>query len=210
MGPEATIDLYSKIIKIWQKNGALYDSDFPEIIIYNLPLPDIVENPEDKEKIKSFLIKGVKKLESAGSSFIAVPCNSACFFIKDMRKSVSIPIISIPELIKGKNLGILGTEFTIKNKLYKNTINPAKKQQKQITKVIMNILAGKKTEQDRDIIIKIIEDLKSKGAKKVILGCTELPLLIKRLDAINTIDVLSKEVFRQYKLCELKTRRKIK
>jgi len=196
MGPEATIDLYSRIIKIWQKNGAKYDSDFPEILILNLPLPDIVENPENN-KIKQMLLKGVKKLESAGSSFIAIPCNSACFFIQDMRKSVSIPIISIPELVKGEKLGLLGTEFTIKN-LYKNTISPTKKQQKQITKIIMNILSGKKSQQDKKVLTRIIQDLKSKGAKKVILGCTELPLLIKRSDVIDTIDVLSKEVFRLY------------
>jgi aspartate racemase len=199
MGPEATAELYLRIIRIFQRNGAKYDKDFPEILILNLPLPDVVERPDKDSKIRDILVKSVKKLESNGADFVAIPCNSVSYFISDMRKAVSIPILSIPELVKGVNLGVLGTEFTIKKRLYGNIINPTKKQQKQITKIVLNILSGKKTKEDKDILINIIEDLKSKGAEKVILGCTELPLIIKRSDTINTIDVLSKEVFRMYK-----------
>ena len=61
------------------------------------------------------LIDGVKKLEKAGASFIAIPCNTVNYFIKEMRSAVQIPILSLPELVKEKynqKLGLLGTETT--------------------------------------------------------------------------------------------------
>ena len=98
MGPEATAELYLKIIKIFQdKFGAKYDSDYPEIMIYNLPLPDVVEKIDQSSKIKEMLVKGVQKLESWGVDFIAIPCNTVNFFLPEMRTAVSIPILSILE-----------------------------------------------------------------------------------------------------------------
>ena len=66
MGPEATAGLYLRIIQLFQqKYGAIYDSDFPEIIIVNLPIPDVVENADEQNLVKEMLIQGVSKLEKA-------------------------------------------------------------------------------------------------------------------------------------------------
>ncbi len=63
MGPEATAELYLRIIRIFQREyGARYDSDFPEIVIVNLPIPDIVENTNEKEKVRKNA--GSRKIES--------------------------------------------------------------------------------------------------------------------------------------------------
>jgi aspartate racemase len=73
MGPEATAELYSRIIRYCQdRYGAKYDSDYPEIFIYNLPIPDVVEGFKNKEEILTYLLKGIKKLEAAGCDFIAI------------------------------------------------------------------------------------------------------------------------------------------
>lgn len=203
MGPEATAELYLRIIRIFQKNGAKYDSDFPEMVILNLPLPDVVESSENKSRAKKMLIRGAKKIESAGASFIAIPCNTASCFIKDMRNAVSLPLLSIPELVEklvrnNRKVGLLGTESTINDGVYDlikdKLIFPSKQQQKQLTKIIMNILSGNKTSKDKITIIKIIQDLELRKAEKIILGCTELPLLIKRKDCIDTIDILADEI----------------
>ena len=209
MGPEATADLYFRIIRIFQKKyGAKYDNDFPEILIYNLPLPDVVEKPKQEKKIKELLLQSVKKLESFDVDLIAIPCNTVSYFISDMRNAASVPILSIPEETAEQvrklgltKIGLLGTAMTISKNIYGvvlkdiEIINPTKKQQKKITKVILNILSGRKTKEDRQVILSIIKELQFKGAKKVILGCTELPLLIRRrFGTINTIDILAKAV----------------
>ena len=77
MGPEATALFYKKIIRIFQNYySAKYDSDYPKIIIYNVPIPDVVENCTQEEIIKSMLISASKKLESIGADYIVIPCNT--------------------------------------------------------------------------------------------------------------------------------------
>lgn len=212
MGPEATAELYFSIIKLFQqKYGAIYDSDFPEIIIVNLPIPDVVKNVDKQNKVKEMLIEGIRKLEKAGANFVAIPCNTVTYYIKEMQESISIPIINIlqetaNEVIKSKvkKIGLLGTETIIKSEIYKYflkdiqilTLN--KLEQSETTKIIMNILAGQKNTNDKEKLLEFIQKLREKGAEKVILGCTELPLLIKENDEVfDTLDILTKSVIKR-------------
>jgi len=193
MGPEATAEFYLRIIRIFQqKYGAKYDSDFPEMVILNLPLPEVVEDVQ--ENVEDILNYGVKKLEAAGVDFIAIPCNTAMLFLGE----TSIPVVSIVEETKkvfsGK-LGVLGTKATLQKKLYgDNLLMSSLESQDKITKVIMNILSGKKLKEDQSFLFSEIENLKSEGAEKVILGCTELPLLVSTEDTIDTIEILAQAV----------------
>lgn len=214
MGPEATAKLYSRIIRKFQNNGAKYDSDFPQIYINSIPLPDVVESVKSKEKIISMLVEEVKKLESFGADFIAIPCNSVFSYYNQMQDSLSIPIINIMEEAseeikkKGyKKIGILGTKLTIKQRLFDffldniKIINPTKEQQKEITKIIMNILSGNKTIEDKLKLKLIINDLKNSGAEAVVLGCTELPLILSQKDfdieLFDTIEIIAKAVLKK-------------
>ncbi len=210
MGPEATAQLYVEIIKIFQQRyGAQYDADFPEMIFLNLPLPDVVEEKGSTEQIIELLQQGVRKLEQAGADFIAVPCNTAMAFLSEMRKVVSIPFVSIVEetakVVKRRNftkVGIVATEMTLRSGIYtqalgKSLLEPSEEQKIQITRIIMAILAGEKNEEDRKNLQEIILDLRMGGAETVILGCTELPLLLTGDDAIDTIKVLAEAVVRE-------------
>ncbi|MFH1589600.1 MAG: amino acid racemase [archaeon] len=208
MGPEATAELYSRIIKIFQKKyGAVYDNDFPEIIILNLPLPDIVKKVNNN--VEKTLIYGAKKLESSGVDFIAIPCNTVTPYIKILKENVSVPIINIVEEtakeVKNSNLkkiGLLATETTINDKIYSaylpKLITLDEKNQKITTKLIMNILSGDKS--GKKMILKLIKKLKEKGAEKVILGCTELPLIYNGEDIFDTIDILARIIVRNSKI----------
>ncbi|MBI4440101.1 amino acid racemase [Candidatus Woesearchaeota archaeon] len=206
MGPEASAELYFNIVKLFQKKyGAVYDRDFPEIIIVNLPIPDVVETAKDRAKVKTMLIAAVKKLEMAGANFVAIPCNSVMKYLPEMQKAISIPIINlvketanIVENCGLKKVGLLATELTIKSRTYEKALGSVKlltlsnSRQEETTKIIMNILAGKKLPSDRQMLIQFTKQLERAGAEKVILGCTELPLLVKGGNLINTLQVLAK------------------
>lgn len=207
MGPEASAHIYLRIIQFFQKDyGALYDSDFPEIILVNLPIPDVVEDPNEENKVREMLVDAVKKLERFGADFIAIPCNTVTYYFSEMKNAVSIPIINIIKetrnvvLKKGiKKVGLLGTEMTIKSNIYANALKNIQiltlkeAEQKETTKIIMNILAGKKSDKDREKLTQFVQKLKKLGAEKVILGCTELPLAIKNnKDVLDTLEILAK------------------
>ena len=200
MGPQATAELYMRIIRIFQDMyGAKYDDDFPEIFIYNLPLPDVVDNLQKEDLVKEMLVEGVKKLEKIGADFIAIPCNTVTKYLKEMEGSVSIPIINIVEETRKKiasfeKAGLLATKLTIRSNLYPRMIVPAEKVQNRITGIIMNILAGKLLDEDKKYLEREIGNLLEKGAERVVLGCTELPLLVKTKDTIDTIQVLAEAI----------------
>ncbi len=104
MGPEASANLYSKIIKYAQyKYNAVQDFDYPPIIIYSLPLFGFDETGiVDEKLVKQQLIDGVKKLESAGCDLIIIGCNTVHIFYDEMQAAIKIPILNIVEGTKKK------------------------------------------------------------------------------------------------------------
>src|SRR3989344_7697176 len=99
MGAEATVDLYMGIWKYYQDNfGAKYDSDFPPVIIYSVPIPDVVENLENEAKTLQMLQDTAQTLEKAGCDFILIACNSVQFLLSEIRKSVKTPVIGIAQV----------------------------------------------------------------------------------------------------------------
>jgi aspartate racemase len=129
MGAAASADFYQSLVKIAQKKyGAENDDDFPAIWIYNLPITGFDETGfVDEESVKQQLITSVKKLESAGSDFIVIPCNTVHYFYKEMSESIKIPIISILEAtalaVKKagfKKVGLLNSQSTKNYHLYEN------------------------------------------------------------------------------------------
>jgi len=211
LGPETTSEFYLDIIFSCQKKEK---TARPAVIISSVPLPyQIEEDAIDKnvgiERCLPFLIKEAKRLEKAGSDFIVMPCNSLHIFIEDIRKSVSIPVLSIVEetvkFIKKNNfsnVGIVSTSATVKNKLYeeafsKNNIGyqtPNDLQQAKMGKFILNLVTGQQNNKDREELINIINDFENKNVDCVILACTDLQLLIPKhpnLKIFDTMKILS-------------------
>jgi aspartate racemase len=209
MGPEATSELYMEVVKIFQKEfGAKFDKDFPPFFIYSLPIPDVVEGMEDKDRLISMLVEGVNKLEQAGVDFVAIACNSVQVFLSEIRMKTSTSIISIPEetmkVIKQQGytkVGLLATNTTLNSGIYQQEavlsniklIQPKIELQKELTGIIMKILSGVK----EDSLNGLISSLKSEGAQAVILGCTDLPLLISGdggIDLFGTTKILARAI----------------
>jgi aspartate racemase len=217
MGPEATASLYLNIIRRCQRERhAKYNSDFPSIFINSFPVPDgQMWHKFHKSEVQRGLADSVKLIEKAGADFIAVPCNSAHYFLPVMRSAVSIPILSIVEetarAIKKRGLEkvlLLATQFTSNRQIYDKSlddhgiklIKPRSTQQRLIEKIIIRVESGLRSSSDRTKIIKIINGIrKDLGVQGVIAGCTEIPLLIQSNDIsltlFDTIDVLAESCY---------------
>lgn len=214
MGPEATSELYLKIIRIFQKRyGARGDADYPPMFLYNLPLPDVVQKASN---VESILITALKTLRGAGSDFVVIPCNTADCILKIAKNENKIPLISIVDetarfvkLRKYKKVGLLATSLTVRTEIYSKSLNeagiqliaPNEREQEKLTQIILNILEGSKNSGDVIRMEEIIQRMASDGAEAVILGCTELPLLITQSNAgvelINTISILAEAAVRE-------------
>lgn len=128
LGPEKTSEFYLDIIFTCQKKDK---TARPGVIISSVPLPyaieeDLILRNQGAEQYILFLTKEAQRLERSGADFLVMPCNSLHVFIKEIRKSVKIPVLSIiEETVKFlkehqfKSVGIVSTSATIKNKLYR-------------------------------------------------------------------------------------------
>ena len=217
LGPETTAEFYLDIIFGTYK---ISREQRPRILISSVPLPykieeDLIERNEGGERYIPYLTNEAKGLKKAGADFLVMPCNSLHVFIKEIRGSVSIPVLSIIEetvsFIKDKGykkVGIISTSATIQNKLYENAfrdasieyVTPDDFQQAKMGKIIINLVTGQQRNEDREEIIKIIDSFDTKDVDCVALACTDLQLLIpkhKNLHIFDTMEILSKATTRE-------------
>ena len=144
---------------------------------------------------------------------IVVACNTVHEFFDEMQQSVSIPMLSIvDETVRAvvmddvKRVLVLGTPFTLQNKLYQNKLKragvkakvPTKTDQKRLFEVILSVLNYGPTQKSQDELLSIINVYK-RGVDGVILGCTELPLALRNVRMENrtfdTLQILADAVY---------------
>lgn len=126
MGPESTALLYQQVVKSFQDRfGAYKDQDFPEMLIHNLPIPDITVDVRQEELVRKILSRSVHFLEQSGSELIAFPCNSLNYFVDYLSSQTDIPLVSIVEetckTIRQRNpseILLLSTPTTFEKGLY--------------------------------------------------------------------------------------------
>ena len=192
MGTQAGLDFCSKLAKL---NRGKSDQKYPLFILYNKAnIPDRKQNLKKYNKVLRSLIQGCIFLQKNKCKFISIPCNTAHFWYKDLKKRIKIPILNMPEIVyfntkknckKNSKIGLLATDTTIKtgiysyyfNKNYK-LISPNKNLQiRSVNKSIKLVKMGKTKEAER-AIKPAVNYLIKKNCKKIILGCTELPIAI--------------------------------
>ena len=149
---------------------------------------------EKYNKVLTSLLKGCKLREKNKCKFIVIPCNTAHHWYDDLQKKIKIPIISMPKEVylhtkktckKNSKIGILCTEATLKTKVYSkyfnkyfNLVSPSKSLQiSSVNKAIRLVKTGKVKEAEKAIKPAVNHLIKIK-CKKIILGCTELPIAI--------------------------------
>ncbi len=196
MGPEATVDLFVKIIK---NTDAKKDQDHIPIVIDNYPqIPDRTayifgrgENP------LPYLLESVRRLERASVDCLCMACNTAHYFIEELRRETKVPFISMIEVVlerimeEGycKKIGLMATDGTVKAKIYHNAFENAGLEihnfeggiQRLIMESIYKLKAGEH-EQAKELFKNAISVIKSKSYDCLIAGCTEVPVLLSLID----------------------------
>ncbi|MDH5267088.1 MAG: amino acid racemase [Candidatus Bathyarchaeota archaeon] len=149
---------------------------------------------DDWDSVASLMASSAKKLASAGADFAICPDNTVHRAFEKASNQSPIPLISITETVakqcqlKGyKKVGVLGTKYTMQGPVYRDALSklkiemivPDEKDQENINSIIFNeLVTGKITEPSNKTIIKVIQKLKDSGCDAVILGCTEIPLVV--------------------------------
>jgi len=149
------------------------------------------------------LLEGCQLLKKSKCNFIVIPCNTAHYWYDDLQKKINLPIINMPKEVfnytvkkckRNSSIGLLATEGTLKtgvyskffnknyNLVYPNTIT----QKKSVNKAIKLVKMGK-VKAANNAIKPAINYLIKKKCKKIILGCTELPIAIFAFKSFKTI-----------------------
>ncbi len=192
MGTQAGLDFCSKLAKI---NRGKIDQKHPLFLLYNKSsIPDRKQYLNKYQKVLKSLVEGCKFLKKNKCKFISIPCNTAHYWYEDLKKKVKIPILNMPELVfknasrscnLNTKIGLLATETTIKTEIYNKLFNkkfelvlPSKKiQLNNVNKSIRFVKTGKTREAEK-ILRPAINYLLKMNCKKIILGCTELPIAV--------------------------------
>jgi len=199
MGPAATVDFYAKLVRL---TPAQVDQDHPRVIIDgNAAIPDRTEavlgrGPDPTPA----LVETAQNLERAGAELIAIPCNSAHAFLGAIRAAVSVPVLDITDEVaraaaaltpRPDAVGLLATEGTLRMRRYHEalaargiaTLEPDPDDEAVVMDAIHAVKAGDLGPGVRAAVHRIAGGLVRRGAGAVVLGCTELPLVMGAEDA---------------------------
>ena len=198
-GWESTLEYY-KIInkKISESSGYKHSA---KIIMFSVDFFEIssrIEN-EDFDGMEKFLTEIAKKIEADGADCLLICANTLHMFAEQISKKISIPLIHIADATASKikennfhKVGLLGTKPTMEMPFYKNRLKekygidvivPSEKERDYIqTTFLGEFFQGKFTTEAKKRFLGIMDRLTSQGVEGIILGCTEIPLLINQKD----------------------------
>ena len=192
MGTQAGLDFCNKLAVL---NRGKIDQKYPMFILYNKSkIPKRPENLKKYYNVLKSLIEGCRLLQKNKCKFIVMPCNTAHYWRNDLQKKIKIPILSMPKEVflytkrnckRKSKIGILCTEATLKTKIYNRyfdkdfeLVSPNKFLQKRsVNKAIKFVKMGKVKDAEK-VIRQASNYLIKIKCKKIILGCTELPIAI--------------------------------
>ena len=222
MSWESTESYYRLINEaVKQQLGGLHSA---KVLLHSVDFAEIeqLQHLGEWDKTADILTKAAQGLEKAGADFILICTNTMHLVAPHIQAGISIPLLHIAdataeEIIKAgiKKVGLIGTAFTMEENFYKgqlqnkyglNVIIPNGEDRKIVHKIIYDELClGNIKNASRNEYLRIIDDLVAQGAEALILGCTEIALLIEqqhtnvklfdttRIHALKAVEVALKE-----------------
>jgi len=219
MGPEATIDVFSKIVAATPSRK---DQDHLRIIVDSNPkVPSRYKYiMGEGESPLPYLIESAKKLEGYGADFLLIPCNAAHHFYDQIQEKVGIPILHMAEEARRytesirpgpQRIGLMASGSTVKSGVYQRVfrgseielILPTDQNQQRVSEGIYAFKKGMPTKEIERTLMSVVRSLIKMGAQAILLGCTELPVVLKGAKSsvrlIDANDVLARAAVREAK-----------
>lgn len=200
LGPESTLDYYKRITSFFQQHNQNFST--PEIIIYSVDMSELFAYVADQrwQALADWLASKVTALKNAGAEFAVISSNTPHIVFDKLQPQAALPMISIVEATleaakaKGfKKIGLLGTGLTMQSNFFGDRFSmdgitvvvPNEQERSYIEeKLFSEIELGVFKDETRQGLLKIIQNLEKRdGIEAVILGCTELPLILDQKDS---------------------------
>ncbi|WP_298238341.1 aspartate/glutamate racemase family protein [uncultured Algibacter sp.] len=196
--PQSTIMYYQVLNDLAEKKYGEFNSC--KVIINSVNFAEIgqLQKENQWDKLDEIMSAAARSLELAGAKSILICANTMHLTIDTVRKAVKIPVIHIAEATSDaikehqlKKVALLGTKYTMEKDFYKDVLKsfdievviPNEKDRLLVHNTIYNELSkGILKKESKELYLKIINSLILDGAEGVVLGCTEIPLLIKQED----------------------------
>lgn len=195
MGPQASAFAHRRLVEEFQqahRGGELGNADYPRITHLSINVDDFIADPGKKLDALSYINECLRdiNLESVDSGFIA--CNTAHLLFDDLQQTTGGRLISMVDTVKKfvarQKIGLVATPATVSSGLYGKTITPDEAGVRKIEEIIRQVISGVPARDLAGGLQIEIEELKSRGAEKVILGCSELSILGEFIDLDYIID----------------------
>jgi len=179
---------------------------------FNYAEIDALNKKEDHAGVYKLVLDAALRLKKSSVDFIIICANTMHQYVDELEKETGLKIVHIAdatakEILKNNisTIGLLGTRFTMEMDFYTRRLSqaniqslvPNKSEREFIHNVIMNELLKEEFKKDtKEKFLNIIDDLQKQGAQGIVLGCTEIPLLIKQEDVnlpvFNTLEIHAK------------------
>ncbi|MBR9882078.1 MAG: aspartate/glutamate racemase family protein [Gammaproteobacteria bacterium] len=198
MSWESTVSYYQVINR--DVNRALGGHHSARIALISLDFAEVeaFQHQGRWEDAAGLLADAAWRVQEAGADLIVLCTNTMHKVARDIEKAVDIPLLHIADATADaliadgvKRVGLLGTCFTMEQGFYKDRLEaygievqvPEKAKRDQVHRIIYDELCHGEIEQaSRQVMLSIMEELKAGGAEAVILGCTEIALLVAQAD----------------------------
>ncbi len=199
MSWESTLEYYRKLNRL--VNSRLGGSHSAELLLYSVDFGPIekLQKQEEWEKLTNIMVEAARSLERGGAEILAIGTNTMHLMADEVAGSVSIPLVHIAdaaaEEIRSREIGkvgLMGTKFTMEKDFYRKRIEenfgieviiPTEKERDDIHRIIYTELCcGVFNDESKNILNTVVGTLHDRGAGGIVLGCTELPLLVKEED----------------------------
>ncbi|MDC3423156.1 aspartate/glutamate racemase family protein [Aquibacillus sp. 3ASR75-11] len=209
MSWESSSEYYRKLNQaIAQKLGGLHSA---ECILYSIDFNeiDLLQRQGEWEKAGQKIATIAKKLENAGAELLLLCTNTMHKVADTIERDLSIPLVHIGDATAKEitsagisKVGLLGTTYTMEEDFYHDRLNkhgvkvitPNNENRSELNRIIFDELCkGIFVDDSKEKIIKMLQSLKEQGAEGIVLGCTEIPLIIKDEDSplpiFNTLEI---------------------
>ncbi len=172
-----------------------------QCILYSVDFDDVekLQHQGDWESLTRMMIKAAQRVKKAGADFLVICTNTMHLMADAVQNAVQIPLLHIADVTadavkaRGQNrVGLLGTRFTMEQDFYKGRLKdvhgidvliPEEEERKAIHDILYNELClGEIKKLSKEKFRKIIQNLVDRGAQGIILGCTEIPLIVRQED----------------------------